>query len=63
MGVAFEKARAEGIPVVVQATTGNEEFFLKLGFEETRHADLDLAKWESGSRLGMFRMTGMVWRP
>lgn len=58
------RARAEGIPLVVCAEAPAYEFFVKLGFQDTRHCDIDLRKYApANSGFGVFRLSGMIWRP
>jgi predicted N-acetyltransferase YhbS len=62
--LGFDRARAEGLPLVVTAEAPAYGFFDTLGFKETRHVDIDLRKYAPPySGFGIFRLTGMVWKP
>lgn len=60
----FYRAEKAGIPLTLNAEPEALDFYLKLGFTETGHADIDLAQWATpNSGLGNFRWTGMIWHP
>lgn len=62
--LGFDRAKAEGIPLAVCAEAPAYEFFVKLGFKDTIHCDIDLQKYApANSGFGVFRLSGMVWRP
>jgi hypothetical protein len=62
MQVAFDKAREEGLPLVVCSEPAAHDFFQVLGFKETNYAEIDLAKLAPKySGFGVFRLTGMIW--
>jgi N-acetylglutamate synthase-like GNAT family acetyltransferase len=62
--IAFLRAREERLPLVVFSEPAAREFFGSLGFKEVGSAEIDLANFAPrGSRFGVFRLTGMVWRP
>jgi predicted N-acetyltransferase YhbS len=62
--LGFDRAHAEGIPLTICAEAPAYEFFNKLGFEDMTHYDIDLRKYApANSGFGIFRLTGMVWRP
>jgi hypothetical protein len=62
--VCFDNAKAEGLPLVVCSEPEAHDFFLALGFKDTRHFDIDLSKWAPAySGFGMFRLFGMIWSP
>ncbi|KAJ5201383.1 uncharacterized protein N7498_006046 [Penicillium cinerascens] len=62
--LGFDRARAEGIPFAVCAEAPAHEFFIKLGFKDTTHYDIDLRKYAPAySGFGIFRLSGMMWRP
>ena len=43
--LAIDKAKAAGLPLAVAAEPQAYNFFLKQGFQETRHFDVDLKQW------------------
>ncbi|PKX98509.1 GNAT family N-acetyltransferase [Aspergillus novofumigatus IBT 16806] len=43
--LGFDRARAEGLPLVATAEAPAYGFFDTLGFKETRHVDIDLRKY------------------
>lgn len=45
MRICFDRAKADGVPLVVCAEPAAYDFFVKLGFKDTRHVDIDLQKW------------------
>lgn len=62
--LGFDRAKVENIPFVLCAEAPAHGFYIKLGFEETEHADIDLAKHAPAySGFGVFRLTGMIWYP
>ncbi|OJJ96420.1 hypothetical protein ASPACDRAFT_63354 [Aspergillus aculeatus ATCC 16872] len=62
--LGFDRARAESLPLAVTAEAPAYGFFETLGFRETKHVDIDLRKYASAnSGFGIFRLTGMMWRP
>ena len=62
MQVAFDKARKEGLPLIVCSEPAAHNFFEVLGFKETKYAEIDLAKLApKHSGFGVFRLTGMIW--
>ncbi|KAJ5594053.1 uncharacterized protein N7459_000261 [Penicillium hispanicum] len=62
--LGFERAQAEGIPLAVCAEAPAYKFFAKLGFKETTHVDIDLRNYApANTGFGIFRLTGMIWRP
>lgn len=62
--LGFDRARAESIPFALCAEAPAHEFYVKLGFEETKHGDIDLNKYApANSGFGNFRLTGMIWVP
>ncbi|KIW23557.1 uncharacterized protein PV07_11746 [Cladophialophora immunda] len=64
VNVCLERARTEGIPLVVCSEPAAHEFFLNLGFRDTTHVDIDLTKWApTHSGFGNFRLSGMFWTP
>ncbi|KAF7554712.1 hypothetical protein G7Z17_g2709 [Cylindrodendrum hubeiense] len=59
---AFDKARGAGVPLTVAAEPAAYDFFVKLGFKDTKYVDFDLSKWAPPhSGFGVFRLAGMVW--
>jgi len=59
--MCIEKAKSEALPLVVLSEPEAHGFCLKLGFEDTQQADIDLRKWAPElSGFGMFRVWGMV---
>lgn len=64
MQLGFDRAKAEGIPFAICAEAPAYGFFAKLGFKDLRHQDIDLRKYTSAySGFGVFRLSGMIWRP
>ncbi len=62
--ICFDRAKAEELPIVVSSEPAAYDFFIKLGFRETKHVDMDLSKWASRySGFGVFRPAGMIWSP
>ncbi|KAJ5768256.1 hypothetical protein N7533_000839 [Penicillium manginii] len=62
--LGFDRAKAENIPFALGAEAPSHGFYVKLGFKETTHADIDLAKYASAhSGFGVFRLNGMIWYP
>jgi hypothetical protein len=43
--LAADKAKATGLPLSVSSEPGASGFFLKHGFTETKHVDVDLSQW------------------
>ncbi|KAL1857233.1 hypothetical protein Plec18167_004711 [Paecilomyces lecythidis] len=61
--LGFDRARAEGLPLVVAGEAPAYGFFDTVGFKETRHIDIDLRKYTpANSGFGNFRLTGMIWK-
>ncbi|RDW62086.1 hypothetical protein BP6252_11519 [Coleophoma cylindrospora] len=61
--LCIDKAQAEKFPLVVFSEPEVHGFFLGLGFEDTKHVDIDLRKWAPEyCGFGMFRIWGMVMR-
>jgi N-acetylglutamate synthase-like GNAT family acetyltransferase len=59
--LAIEQAKAAGLPLFLQSTPEEHRFFLKQGFRDTKHADIDLRQWAPpNSGFGNFRLSGMV---
>jgi ribosomal protein S18 acetylase RimI-like enzyme len=59
-----DKAKAEGVPIVVMAEPAAYEFYSQLGFRETKHVDIDLRQWAPpNTGFGNFRLYGMIWSP
>jgi predicted N-acetyltransferase YhbS len=59
--IAVDKAAEAGIPFSVCSEPAAHDFFLKLGFKDTVHGDIDLRKWApENSGFGNFRLYGMV---
>lgn len=59
--IAVDKAQEAGIPFSTTSEPAAHEFFLKLGFKDTKHGDIDLRKWAAeNSGFGNFRLYGMV---
>ena len=64
MQLGFDRAKVEGIPFAICAEAPAYGFFAKLGFKDLRHQDIDLRKYASAfSGFGVFRLSGMIWRP
>ncbi|RFU34901.1 hypothetical protein B7463_g1493, partial [Scytalidium lignicola] len=40
--MCFDKAKAEGVPLTLSSEPEAHDFFVKRGFEDTRHVDIDL---------------------
>lgn len=60
----FAEAKAAGVPFCVTSEPAARSFFVKSGFIEVNHADMDLGVWAPPyTGFGVFRLTGMVWRP
>ncbi|KAJ5965712.1 hypothetical protein N7481_012426 [Penicillium waksmanii] len=62
--LGFDRARAENIPFALCAEAPAHGFYVNLGFQETKRADIDLSKYAPAySGFGVFRLTGMIWYP
>ncbi|KAL4775397.1 acyl-CoA N-acyltransferase [Aspergillus nidulans var. acristatus] len=60
----FAKAKAAGVPVAVSSEPQAYAFFSKMGFEETKSVEMDLAQWAPPySGFGPFRLRSMIWNP
>lgn len=60
--IAFDKAKAEGLPLVVLSEPEAHPFMVKQGFTDRKHVDIDLAKWAAPySGFGLFRLFEMIW--
>jgi N-acetylglutamate synthase-like GNAT family acetyltransferase len=60
----FAKAKAAGVPVAVSSESQAYAFFSKMGFEETKSVEMDLAQWAPPySGFGAFRLRSMIWNP
>ncbi|RDW86897.1 GNAT family N-acetyltransferase [Aspergillus mulundensis] len=58
------KAKAAQVPVAVSSEPQSYEFFTKLGFEEVKSVDMDLAQWAPPySGFGLFKLMSMIWDP
>ncbi|KAL4907942.1 hypothetical protein BDW74DRAFT_148274 [Aspergillus multicolor] len=58
------KAKAAGVPVAVSSEPQSYEFFTRLGFEEVKSVDMDLAQWAPPySGFGLFKLRSMIWNP
>lgn len=61
--MCLDKAKEEGLPLVVYSEPQLYRFFLKMGFQDFDHADMDLRQWaEEFEGFGVFRLSGMVVR-
>ena len=59
--IAVDKAAEAGIPFAVCSEPAAHDFFLKLGFKDIVHGDIDLRRWApEHSGFGNFRLFGMV---
>ena len=64
MQVAFDRARAQGLPLFITSEPQVHGFCDKLGFKVVKHADMDLAQLAPPfTGFGMFRLYGMIWKP
>ena len=64
MQLGLDRTKAEGIPFAICAEAPAYGFFAKLGFKDLSHQDIDLQKYASAySGFGVFRLSGMIWRP
>ena len=64
MQLGYDRAKEEGIPFAICAEAPAYGFFSKLGFEDLRHQEIDLRKYAAAySGFGVFRLSGMIWRP
>ena len=60
----FAKAKAAGVPVAVSSEPQAYAFFIKMGFEETKSVEMDLAQWAPPySGFGAFRLRSMICNP
>ncbi|KAL2822233.1 hypothetical protein BDW59DRAFT_180907 [Aspergillus cavernicola] len=60
----FTKAKSLGLPIALVTEPQVYNFFIKQGFKDTKHVDLDLAECAPPySGFGIFRLAGMVWYP
>lgn len=61
MRMCIERVKAEGLPLMLCSDPTAHEFYLKRGFTDTKHADLDLAKWAPEySGFGVFKLWEMA---
>lgn len=59
--MCLDKAKSEGVPLAVASEPAVHDFFLKLGFEDAKHFDIDLRKWSPEyCGFGVFRIWGMA---
>jgi GNAT superfamily N-acetyltransferase len=59
--IAIDKAESAGIPLYLTSEPEGHDLYLKLGFKDTKHADIDLTRWApSYSGFGLFRLWAMV---
>jgi N-acetylglutamate synthase-like GNAT family acetyltransferase len=64
MEYVIDKAKTLNIPVALSSEPQVYSFFKKWGFEDTKHVDVDLAKWAPPySGFGIFRLAGLIWYP
>lgn len=55
------KAKSEGLPVVLVSEPQAYGYWVKKGFKDTKHLDIDLEQWAAPySGFGTFRLSGMV---
>jgi hypothetical protein len=55
--LAIDKSGAAGLPLAVASEPQAYSFFLKQGFQESRHFDVDLSQWAPAhSGWGIFRL-------
>lgn len=63
MKLCIDNAKAEGLPLAFESEPAVRGFFLKHGFKDTKHADMDLRPFSPEyCGFGMFRLWGMVMR-
>jgi hypothetical protein len=61
MKLCLDRAKTEGLPLVAKVEPGAYEFFLKHGFKDTKHGDIDLSKFAPPyTGFGSFRLSGMI---
>lgn len=59
--LSIEKAKAAGVPLAIASEPDAHEFFLRQGFRDTKHSDIDLSQWAPPhSGWGVFRLAGMI---
>ncbi|KAI1380508.1 hypothetical protein F4677DRAFT_441822 [Hypoxylon crocopeplum] len=55
-----ERAQVAGVPLTICAEPNHHDFFLKRGFREAKHVDIDLRQWAAeNSGYGVFRISRM----
>ncbi|KAI1079345.1 hypothetical protein F5B20DRAFT_544572 [Whalleya microplaca] len=58
--VCRDRARADGLPLTICAEPNHHDFFLKRGFRDTKHVDIDLRHWApEHNGYGIFRVSRM----
>jgi predicted N-acetyltransferase YhbS len=61
MQLAIEKAKEVGIPLALNSVPAAHNFYLRLGFRDLNHMDVDLAKWApANSGYGIWRCYAMM---
>jgi hypothetical protein len=61
--MCLDRAKKTKLPLRLAAEPAAHEFWLKMGFEDTKHVEFDLEKWaEPHTGFGTFRLFGMVTR-
>jgi len=54
----------EGIPIVSCSDPAAYDFFIKLGFRDSKQVNIDLSQWAPKySGFGVFRLAGITWSP
>ena len=57
----FKEIQSVELPIAVCSEPAAHEFFLTLGFCDTKHVDIDLRTWAPlHGGFGLFRLTGMI---
>lgn len=59
-----ERAARQGLPIYLTAFPGAHDLYLKLGYADKMHFDVDLNEWGTKYRgFGVYRSYGMLWEP
>ncbi|KAI1416419.1 hypothetical protein F5Y13DRAFT_186038 [Hypoxylon sp. FL1857] len=55
-----DRAQLEGLPLTISAEPNHHDFFLRRGFRDAKHVDIDLRQWAAdNSGYGVFRISRM----
>jgi hypothetical protein len=60
--MGHKKAKQKGLPLFVVSEPQARTFFVKLGFQDTHHVDMDLEKYApEHCGFGNFRLSAMIY--